>query len=454
MRDVIRQKIADALVFVPPGLTRRDARLPAIPGKARAVVGIRRSGKTCFLHQCLADRLAAGTPREALVYFSFEDERLAGLGAAQLGWVLEEYFARCPQFRDRRQVTFFFDEIQVVPGWETFIRRVLDTEKVEVFVSGSSARLLSREVATALRGRATETIIFPFSFREYLRHHGIEPPADPKFVPKAQRSRLERAFGDYLATGGFPEAQGLAARDCVVLLQGYMDTCIFRDVVERHGITNVVALRRLVRQLLGAAGGPFSVSKFYNDLRSQGVPVAKDALHQMLAHLEDAFLVRLVPLATSSERQRQVNPRKVYPVDPALIPAFDRSGKANLGHALETAVLIELQRRGCDTAYMFTPGGFEVDFLATEPGGRRALVQVAADLSDKATREREFRALTDARPVHRRADGLLLTLTGGDVHAAQTDAPAGVTVRTVWEWMLESEPLDHGLRRTGAKRPK
>jgi hypothetical protein len=447
VRDVIRQKIADALAFVPPPLTRRDARLPAIPGKARAVVGMRRSGKTCFLLQCLVDRLAAGTPREALVYFSFEDERLAGLDAGQLGWVLEEYFALCPHFRDRRQVTFFFDEIQVVPGWETFIRRMLDTEKVEVFVSGSSARLLSREVATALRGRATETIIFPFSFREYLRHHGIESPASPKFVPKAQRSRLERAFADYLATGGFPEAQGLSARDRVVLLQGYVDTCIFRDVVERHGITNVVALRRLVRQLLGAAAGQFSVSRFYNDLRSQGVPVAKDALHQMLAHLEDAFLVRLVPLAASSERQRQVNPRKVYPVDPALIPAFDRSGRTNLGHALETAVLIELQRRGCDAGYVFTPGGFEVDFLATEPDGGRTLVQVAADLSDKTTRQREFRALRDAMPAHHCTQALMFTLTGSDVRAAQADAPAGVKVRTVWEWMLESEPRSGPPRR-------
>jgi predicted AAA+ superfamily ATPase len=454
MRDVIRQKIADALAFMPPPLTRRDARPPAIPGKARAVVGMRRSGKTCFLHQCLADRLATGTPREALVYFSFEDERLAGMEAGQLSWVLEEYFSRCPQFRDHRQVTFFFDEIQTVPGWEAFIRRVLDTEKVEVFVSGSSARLLSREVATALRGRATETIIFPFSFREYLRHHRIEAPANPGFVPKAQRSRLERAFADYLTTGGFPEAQGLSARDRVVLLQSYVDTCIFRDVVERHGITNVVALRRLVRLLLGAAAGHFSVSKFYNDLRSQGVPVAKDALHQMLAHLEDAFLVRLVPLATSSERQRQVNPRKVYPVDPALIAAFDRSGKVNQGHALETAVLVELQRRGGDAGYMFTPGGFEVDFLASEPDGGRTLIQVAADLSDPTTRAREFRALTDALPAHRRAPALLLTLTGSDVLAAQADAPASVTVRTAWEWMLESEPLDDSLPRTGAKRPK
>jgi predicted AAA+ superfamily ATPase len=354
MRDVIRQKIADALIQEVPPLTRRDVRVSTVGRKARAVVGMRRAGKTCFLWQCLADRLAAGTPREALVYLSFEDERLGGLQGAQLSWVLEEYYARFPELRDVRQVTFFLDEVQVVPGWELFVRRILDTERVEVYVSGSSARLLSREVATALRGRATETVVHPFSFREHLRHRGEDAPAGARFLPKAKRSRLTRAFSRYLVEGGFPEAQGIEARDRIPLLQGYVDTCIFRDVIERHGVTNVEALRRLVRQLLGSPAGRFSVNRFYQDLRSRGLPVAKDALHAMLAHLEDAFLVRAVRLADASERRRQVNPRKVYPIDPGLIPAFDRTGRPNVGHALETVVLIELLRRGADVGYGLT----------------------------------------------------------------------------------------------------
>jgi predicted AAA+ superfamily ATPase len=438
MRDVIRQKLAEALAFKPPRLTRREARVPAVPNKVRAVIGMRRAGKTWFLYQCLQERLAAGTPREALVYFNFDDERLAGLEAGQLGWVLEEYFVLCPQFRDRQRVTFFFDEIQQVRGWELFVRRIYDSEKVDVFVSGSSARLLSREVATELRGRGTETIIFPFSFGEYLRHHGTEPPPKPSFTAKAERSRIERAFREYLTVGGFPEAQGLPPVDRMNLLQGYVDSVIFRDIVERHGVTNVVALRRLVRQLLGAAGGNFSVTKFYNDLRSQNVAVAREALHHMLAYLEDAFLVQLVSLATASERQRNVNPRKVYPIDPALIAAFDRSGKANVGHALETAVLLELERRKCGTSYVLTPGGYEVDFLARSWDNELTLVQVAADLSDKATREREFRALADALPAYRRAQGLLLTLTSTDALHAQAEAPKGVKVRPAWEWLLET----------------
>lgn len=439
MRNVIRQKLADSLAADWPKLTRREARVPAIPGKAHAVVGMRRAGKSCFLKQCLLDRAKAGVPRDALVYFSFEDERLAGMQTEQLSWVLEEYYLARPQFRDRRQVVFCFDEIQGVPGWETFIRRILDSEKMEVFVSGSSARMLSREIATALRGRGTETVIYPFSFGEYLRHHGLDVPENPAFVPKAQRSQLENSFVAYLETGGFPEAQGLDPRDRLSLLQGYVDTVIFRDVVERHHVTNVEALRRLVRQLLASPAGGFSVHKFFNDLHSQGVAVGKDALHTMLSWLEDSFLIRLVPIDAASERKRQVNPRKVYPVDQGLIPAFDRSGKPNLGHALETAVLIELERRSCQVAYVRTKTGCEVDFLATSPQGKKIYIQVCSDLSAGDVCKREFRSLTELLSLRSKAAFLLLTLTTADVPIGQKEAPPGVTVRPAWEWLLERE---------------
>lgn len=442
MRDVIRQKLADSLHTELPATTRRDLRLPAVPGKTHAVIGMRRAGKTCFLHQLQRERVAKGAPRETQVYFNFDDERLAGMEAAQLHWVLEEYFLRFPQHRDQQKVGFFLDEVQVVPGWEGFVRRLMDTEKMDLFVSGSSAKLLSREIATALRGRAMETLVHPFSFREFLRHRDAEPQGDPAFLPKARRSAVEKHFGEFLMQGGFPEAQGLGMEDRLPLLQGYVDTVILRDVIERHGVTNVVALRHLTRQLLGAAAGLFSVHRFFNDQKSQGIPVSKDALHAMLGHLEDAFLIRLVPMHTSSERQRQSNPRKAYPVDSGLITAFDRSGKPNTGHALETAVLVELERRKCERAYVRTASGAEVDFLATPLTGRPVLIQVCADMSDAGTRQREFRALTEAMSEHKRLSALVLTATSTGLSHAQADAPKGVTVRPAWEWMLEGAAHD------------
>jgi hypothetical protein len=148
MRELLRRKMLDGLSSPPPPLTRRDARLPAVPGKALAVIGVRRSGKTTFLWQCLADRLAAGTPREALLLLGFEDDRLVGMEVADLSWLVEEYFRSQPGIRDARTATFFLDEIQLVPGREAFARRLVDTERMNLFLSGSSARLLSREVAS------------------------------------------------------------------------------------------------------------------------------------------------------------------------------------------------------------------------------------------------------------------------------------------------------------------
>jgi predicted AAA+ superfamily ATPase len=432
-RDIVRQKIVDSLAAVRPALTRRDIRLPGISGKAITVIGMRRAGKTTFLWQILADRHAAGMDREGLLYFSFEDERLAGMSARDLNLVIEEYYRLKPDWRDRRRATFFFDEIQVVPGWEKFVRRLLDSEQIELFLSGSSAKLLSREVATSMRGRAVEAVIYPFSFREYLRHHGREPKQSPERLTKAERSSLEKDLLNYLGTGGFPEAQGLDSRDRQELLKGYVDVVLLRDVIERHAVSHPLALRWMVRHLLGNPAGSFSVNKFYRDLKSQGIAVAKDTLHGYLAHLEDAFLVRVVSVATDSERRRMVNPRKIYPIDPGLIPLFDRSGKANLGHALETCVLLELDRRGAEVAYMHTSGGCEVDFLARHPSGREELIQVCASLDDPATREREIRALAEASPDDPKAVRTLIAL---DIPAA-LEVPSGIALHCAADWMIE-----------------
>ena len=188
IRDIIRQKVVDSLAATVPPLTRRDVRLPGIPRKAVAVIGPRRGGKTTFLWQVIGERLAAGSGREGLFYFNFEDERLAGLSATDLHVVVEEFYRLHPEWRDHRKVVMLFDEIQMVAGWETFARRLLDTEQVELFLSGSSARLLSREVATSMRGRAMEALVLPFSFREFLRHRGQEPVLPAARLTKRTRS--------------------------------------------------------------------------------------------------------------------------------------------------------------------------------------------------------------------------------------------------------------------------
>ena len=401
-------------------------------GKVHAVIGMRRAGKTTFLRQLQAARRQSLPPERAL-YLSFDDDRLGGLGVEQLGFLLEEYYRRYPALRGRETVQWFLDEIQLVPGWERFVRRALDSEKVEIAVSGSYARMLSREVHTSLRGRGMATVIRPFSFREFLRHRGEEPEKRPGEWRAAERSLVEKRFREFLVEGGFPEAQGLPAPLRIELLQGYVDTVLFRDIVERYEVSQVAALRWVVRQCLRNPAGSFSVHRLHQDLKAQGHGIAKDAVHALLGHLLDAFLLSAVSLATESERQRNSNPRKLYPADPGLIKAFDATGRSNVGHALETVVLNELERRRTEVGYVKTPDGLEVDFLARHLGGGEELIQVCADVFAPDTLVREVRALTAAAQYHSRAVRRLLVLDRDAL--TRVNAP-GVEVQPAYEWLL------------------
>ena len=432
--DLLRLKLAESLAAEPRGLTTRDIRLPGIPGKAFAVIGVRRGGKTSFLALCRADRLAKGGRREAQLLLSLEDERLAGIGLSDLDWLLEEHARQFPGLREAGGMTLYLDEVQLVPGWEGLVRRLMDAGGIEVFVSGSSAKLLSREVATSLRGRAMEVLVHPFSFREALRHAGAEPTGPYDRLGGADRAALDQRLRRYLGEGGFPEAQGAEPRDRAALLAGYVDVVVLRDVIERHAASNPLALRWLERQLLANPGGAFSVKKHYDTLRSQGLSVGKDTLHDYLAHLEDAFLVRTVSLHSTSERQRMVNPRKAYPVDPGLIALFERSGREQRGRALETAIMLELERRGFEVSYARTAEGFEVDFRAHRAGDAALLVQVCLESERAETWERELRALEAALTEHAGARAFLVTL---DATTPTRPLPRGLTWAPAARWLLE-----------------
>ena len=167
-------------------------------------------------------------------------------------------------------VTWFRDGIQVIDGWETFVRRLPDADRADVFVTGSSSSLLSRGIAPALRGRGWPALLHPFSFEEALRHRGHGVPAEPNAMTRSRRLMIERAFLDWLGVGGFPETQGVDPATRRQLFRDYVDVAMFRDVVERHDVRNVTGLRWLVRHLLGNAACRFTVERFNSALRSQG----------------------------------------------------------------------------------------------------------------------------------------------------------------------------------------
>lgn len=228
----------------------------------------------------------------------------------------------------------------------------------------------------------------------------------------------------------------MGIRERRLLLASYVDQVILRDIAERHQLTNLPAIRWMTRQLLGNAGGRFSANRFHRDLASQNVRCSVNGILEIYNHLEDAFLIQGARIESASERQRQVNPIKRYPIDPGLISVFSHVGRENLGHSLENCVFIELLRRGAEVTWVKTPKGFEVDFLARFPEGDVELVQVCACFDNPATMERESRALLDARNDFKDARLRLITLDQEDGQSNLSGA--GIEVTPVYEWLLST----------------
>ncbi|MDP2183405.1 MAG: ATP-binding protein, partial [Actinomycetota bacterium] len=381
-------------------LTLRDVNVPLIPGKATTIVGMRRCGKTYLCYQEMKRLQAQGVERERMLYVNLADDRLRRPSADLLDGVLLAFYRQCPRARDTGAY-LFFDEIQNVEGWELFVRRVLDTENVQIYLTGSSSKMLSTEVATELRGRGISLELLPFSFAESVRHAGISVPRDG--YSARERSEMETFFDRSLHVGGFPEVQTLEMPDRVRVLQDYAELVLMLDVAERHRISNTVALRWLVERLLDATASEFSVNRFAASLKSEGVRVGKDTLHEYLRHLTDAFLVFTVEVRRRSYKARMVNPRKVYAVDPGLAWAMSTCAAQDVGARLETAVYLELRRRLTDLrhgriSYHRTASGRQIDFVvdSVTPGGPVELIQVCANMGSEATIAREVAALEEA----------------------------------------------------------
>lgn len=431
MSLIIEQLIADFHDHTLPSLTNRHARIPLLPGKIDTVIGMRRTGKTWFVYQTIAEILANGTPKEAILYLNFEDDRLCPLTHSELHKIPDTFFRRYPDLRER-PCFFFFDEIQTVAGWDRFVRRLLDTENVHICLTGSSAKLLSKEIATNLRGRSIATEIFPFNFKEALDHAGIAYENKRRPGTK-KRALLENRLQAYLQEGGFPEVQGLETQYRTQILQEYLDVVILRDLVERHHVTNIIPLRYLIRHLLSNPASLFSINKFYNDLKSQGISCGKNSLHEYLDHLSDAYLFFPVHLHTKSERARMVNPRKIYAIDPGLVQACSRSLNPDWGHLLENFIFLELRRRHYHIEYYKTKSGKEVDFLAISPSGKKVMIQATAEMENDSTRQREFGALVEAMEECGLREATIITLNEEDI----ITTPAGsVTIMPAWYWAL------------------
>ena len=394
LREVMSQFYTDG---VPTDAIGRQGNFPEVRNNATVVKGMRRTGKTYFTYLRMRELLSSGMPLERIVHINFDDERLAAMTAEELHWVVDLHSEMFPAAADEK-CYYFLDELQNISGWERFARRLIDSHRIQLSLTGSSSRMLSQDIATEMRGRSAEVEIFPLSFAEFLSFNGVFP--EPPALPDAPRTRgkLKRAFADYMAVGGFPDVQRTDATTRIMMLQSYAEAVIYRDIIERHEVASVQALKYVLQYLLHNFARKISVRAISGVLRQLSLPSDREALSNYLSYYSDSYFAYPVPLRTDSLAVRRTNPDKFYLVDTGMIGALKAKNDAEKGFLLENAVFMELRRGFDKVEYYVTKKGEEVDFFVTDKVTKEMrLVQVSYEMPKGQTREREISALRNAR---------------------------------------------------------
>jgi len=406
MLEKIKSIILDTQEFLPETGVARHVVIKAVHGKAAVCIGVRRSGKSTYLFQCIRSLLDNGVPRQNILYLNFFDDRLHALRRDNLGLIAEAYFSMYPEKKNSETVYCFFDEIQAVEGWEPFVDRMMRTEQCEVYLTGSSARLLSKEIATQMRGRALAWEMFPFSFREFLDAKGVDSEG-----PLSTKKQLivRKAFEEYWETGGFPEVVGLSPYLRIKIHQEYFHTILFRDLIERHDVSHPKAVADLAHWLVDNTASLYSVNSLTGYLKSLGHKAPKPSVSEYLEWFEDAYFLFTVQIYDASAARRNANPKRIYCVDHAMVNSISTGILINSGHLLENLVFTALRRIHQGISYYKTKSGREVDFIVQMRGRPRMLVQVCESLADPKTRQRETMALQEAMAELNIFDGIIVT---------------------------------------------
>jgi uncharacterized protein len=434
-KDTLKEIILDNIKLVraiessPRGLQIRPQ-----SGIITTIIGPRRAGKTVLLQQIareLIDTSPTGsTARPLPLYVNFEDERLnlrPNLGATLLS-VYQELNPKS----NLSETALFFDEIQNLPEWEKFIRRCHDSVTPHIFLTGSNAKILSTEIASALRGRGVARTVWPLTFNEYLRFKKING-AD---VSSQGKGLIGAALQEFLQWGGFPAVALLDnAALKLELLQEYFNVMVIRDLIERYSIESTPLVKFFLKRLLASDGRAVSVNKIFRELKSHGMTVGKNKLYEWFDYAQDIFLVQLLRKDTAKVSERDLGEKRLYSVDNGLLHAV--TGRHDATKALENIVFRELRARNTKLAFHHSKN--ECDFVISDAKSDQpdSVIQVSYTLADLATRKREIAgavtACTELGLTH------ALIITQDDADEELNVGQISISIRPFIRWALELE---------------
>lgn len=406
-----------------PEIKPRSIELPTESNKIISLVGIRRSGKTYLLFYTIEKLLSQGIDKENIIYINMEDDRLFPLYVKDMDLLLTSYYELYPEKINEKKY-IFFDEIQDVDNWEKYIRRIYDTENVQIFITGSSSKMVSQEISSSLRGRSISYEVFPLSFSEFLQFKNIEV----RYVSTRSDAHIAHELNEYIHTGGFPEIVESDKTIREKIWKEYVDLLLYKDLIEHYGIGNQFLLKTLMKYCLSHPGSLLSINKLYNDFRSQGIELSKNTLYEYLEAMENAFIVFKIPKYDKSLRKQAQNPRKIYSIDTGLLNMFIPDPMVDIGKKIENILYLHIRRKNYNVYYLKNKN--EVDFFTETETGMQ-LINVCQSIAETKTFEREIKGLEMGLKRFPKAQALLIVNKTSNV-----TIPKNIELIPLWKFLL------------------
>jgi predicted AAA+ superfamily ATPase len=364
------------------------------------LTGPRRAGKSTVLYQLMDALETEKIPMQAMLHINFEEPKLTPY--LNLEGLDELYSAYRTHVYPEGKTFLFLDEIQNVPLWERWVRARSETEDIKIFITGSSSKLMSRELASLLTGRHISFEVMPLSFREYLRFTGVTPPET--LLPVAAKASIRHALNSYMLWGGFPKVVLAESeqRKRDILLE-YFDDILFKDILLRHNIRDSMLLRHLVCHLLTQTGKLISFQRIANQFQ-----VSNDLSVNYCNHAMEAYLVQYLPFYSIKASIRQRHPQKIHALDLGLRNSVSIAHSADEGHLIETLVYEELRRKFGEKIYYWKDKG-EIDFVVLEGTQITHIYQVVQEgLDDEKIWTREIDSMEEAKQHFPKAERFLI----------------------------------------------
>jgi predicted AAA+ superfamily ATPase len=420
-KELIKDYLAEFIKTPLPWFIERELKVSETERRVITIIGPRRAGKTYYLYQLMSKN------KENALYLNFEDTRLMEVSFKEVRDVIRMFKEIC----GKEPMYLFLDEVQNLHRWEMAVRELLDTRKFRIFVTGSSSKLLSREIATSLRGRTLTYTLLPFSFSEYLKAKNIPT----QVLSKDDEALIKKELMEYLQFGGFPEV--VLEKEKEKILKEFYDLTLFKDIIERHNLRNISLAKFLLSFFAQNFSCEISVNKILNFFKSQGKKFGRNTLYDYIDKIQDTVAIFFVNRYSEKIYTRESWPKKIYLADTGISRVVRFS--TDTGRLMENAVFLELLRRTnihpLMEIYFLRVNNKEIDFVVKE-GMKMSLIQVCYEIEDLKTREREIKSLLKGSEELKCNDLQIITW---DYEGEEKFNGMSIRFIPLWKWLITGD---------------